>query len=303
VLKLRFTTDDLARIRLAPEPAPLWDVLMSAQVVQGRPTHPQLVRWKQRVLRRARRRKQTDLLRTVVETLGEHPQSPSVPDVVSDDFHDALTDPASDAAGNLDTGQAPDELSQLAAYYQLAIRPHNGPVGRALRLDWELQSAELASAGLEQFFAGFAPSVLCWASDGLEVSAEHDGGVELGGRGLLMVPSVFCWPTAAVLDNHEQTPVLIYPASASARAALDEGSSTGASEDRLAALIGSVRARILSFPTWPTTTTRLAQRLGLAQSTVSDHIRALRAAGLIESTRRRNEVFHSLTDRGRLFRD
>jgi DNA-binding transcriptional ArsR family regulator len=77
--------------------------------------------------------------------------------------------------------------------------------------------------------------------------------------------------------------------------------------DGLAAVLTPSRAVILRSLTTPHTTTGLANALGLAPSTVSHHLRALRSAGLVTSTRQGSGVASALTERGhgllRLFAD
>lgn len=68
--------------------------------------------------------------------------------------------------------------------------------------------------------------------------------------------------------------------------------------DELAALLGVTRATIALALGTPATTTALAEHLRLAPSTVSRHLSALLATGLVERTRRGPLVYYRLTARG-----
>ncbi|SEM08009.1 ArsR/SmtB family transcription factor [Streptacidiphilus jiangxiensis] len=114
--------------------------------------------------------------------------------------------------------------------------------------------------------------------------------VELGGRGLVLMPSLFGLDqTLPVLDPTRQ-PTLSYPMRP-APAVLREG-------DGLAGLIGAGRARALRAIGSGCTTGELATRLGVSAPTASQHTAALRNADLIVSVREGQRVRHLLTDLG-----
>ncbi len=69
--------------------------------------------------------------------------------------------------------------------------------------------------------------------------------------------------------------------------------------DRLGLLLGRGRAAVLRELGGPLTTTGLADRLGLAPSTVSEHLAALSEAGAVTRHRVGRAVYHQLTDTGR----
>ncbi|MBA3408548.1 MAG: helix-turn-helix transcriptional regulator [Solirubrobacterales bacterium] len=64
----------------------------------------------------------------------------------------------------------------------------------------------------------------------------------------------------------------------------------------LAAVIGRSRARLLTSLDAPRSTTELARRLELTTGAVSQHLGALRAAGLVTATRHGREVLHLRTE-------
>jgi DNA-binding transcriptional ArsR family regulator len=115
----------------------------------------------------------------------------------------------------------------------------------------------------------------------LVIDESWSGSLELCGRGLLLVPSVFVWPAVAIIAEGPRPPTLIYPARGSVLVwePLDEPPRA------LAALIGCRRAAILALLDAPSSTTGLAHRLDVNPGSVSQHLAVLHDAGLIERYR------------------
>ncbi len=118
---------------------------------------------------------------------------------------------------------------------------------------------------------------------------------ELAGRGLLLMPSVFIWPSTAVMLDPPWQPMIVYPARGIG--ALWQAPSAEARE-AIARLIGRTRARILTSLSDPTATTVLARQLGLSAAGVSSHLTALRDAGLVTARRDRHRVLYERTPLG-----
>jgi DNA-binding transcriptional ArsR family regulator len=74
---------------------------------------------------------------------------------------------------------------------------------------------------------------------------------------------------------------------------------TTAASQRLGRLVGAARARILVALDKPRTTTQIAESLGIAASTASEHLTALAEAGVLTRERAGREVLYELSDRGR----
>ncbi|WP_406482308.1 winged helix-turn-helix domain-containing protein [Streptomyces sp. NBC_01615] len=121
--------------------------------------------------------------------------------------------------------------------------------------------------------------------------------IHLAGRGLLLVPSVFCWRTPVTLIDPLLPPVLVYPVSR------ETGWSALAApadcHNALEALLGRTRAAALTALANGCTTGELARRIGVSAPTASQHAAVLRDASLIVSVRMRNRVLHTLTPLGR----
>jgi DNA-binding transcriptional ArsR family regulator len=132
-----------------------------------------------------------------------------------------------------------------------------------------------------------------WADGAIRVDALPDADVELGGRGLVLMPSAYLWPSVAVVVDEPWQPTLVYPARG-------VGELWGATDVAvpLARLLGRTRALLLTCLGTPTSTTALAGRLGRSASGVSGHLVALRDAGLVKSARHGHEVRYSHTELG-----
>jgi DNA-binding transcriptional ArsR family regulator len=119
------------------------------------------------------------------------------------------------------------------------------------------------------------------------------GSRSLGGRGLLLMPSVFSWPEPVTGFADPWQPAVIYPARG-----IDTLWRPAAPDGTLVALLGANRAAILACLAEPASTTELARRHGLAPSSVSAHLSVLRAAGLLTAHRDRHHVLYERTPLG-----
>jgi hypothetical protein len=128
----------------------------------------------------------------------------------------------------------------------------------------------------------------------VDYPVEHD--IHLGGRGLLLVPSVFCWRVPVTLIDPGLPPVLVYPVTRGPDWWQPAAGGRGAKT--LANLLGPTRAACLRVIENGCTTTELARRTGVSPPTASQHAGALREAGLTASTRRANTMLHTLTPLG-----
>jgi DNA-binding transcriptional ArsR family regulator len=144
------------------------------------------------------------------------------------------------------------------------------------------------------------PAGLRWRAPVLEADTWAGGtpasrDVRLGGRGVLLVPSVFAGPRPRVLVLPDRPGLVVYqagsPATLAGRMASDAG---------LGRLIGRTRAAVLHRVAGAGrhTTSTVARDLGIGVSSSSEHLTALRAAGLVESERTGGAVVHRATPLG-----
>lgn len=208
---------------------------------------------------------------------GRPPLSPRVQAVLArDDLPAYVADVLAQAWGTL---LAPD-WPQLRAILERDV------VHRADRLAREGWAAALADVHPEvRYRDGFVEL----PGRGREVE------VDLAGRGLMLMPSVFVWPGVAYGVDLPWPPVLIYPARGVA--ALWSPEPTGSPEG-LARLVGPTRAAVLAALDEPASTTQLVAALHLSVGGVGDHLAALLAAGVVTRARAGRSVLYSRTPVG-----
>jgi DNA-binding transcriptional ArsR family regulator len=124
--------------------------------------------------------------------------------------------------------------------------------------------------------------------------------LHLDGRGLLLVPSFFCWRMPITLVDPSLPPVLVYPVEHDLRWLEREPDHAGDTGDRrLAALLGSTRAAVLDvIGRGPATTSEIARRVRISAPSASEHASVLRGAGLIRTSRAGNTALHSISQAG-----
>ncbi|MEZ7132769.1 DUF5937 family protein [Nonomuraea sp. AD125B] len=161
-----------------------------------------------------------------------------------------------------------------------------------LQRDVAYRAGRLAAYGWAAALDDLSPRVRWRRSGHIEVrmlsgrEERHD----LGGRGLLFLPSAFMTSIATYLD--ESWPyALLYPARGL-------GAAPPRADAGLALLIGRSRARILAELAEPATTTQLAALLGQSPGTTGEHIAALRRTGLIAGARVGRGVLYTRTPLG-----
>jgi DNA-binding transcriptional ArsR family regulator len=114
------------------------------------------------------------------------------------------------------------------------------------------------------------------------------------GRGLTLTPSLFSRRGATPISPDEP-PHLIYPARGLGTL---WQTSSATPPTALAALIGRARARLLALLEAPASSTELAVRLNVTPTAINQHLRALRAGGLLISARHGRSVLYHRSDLG-----
>lgn len=126
----------------------------------------------------------------------------------------------------------------------------------------------------------------------LEVDAWQHGEVRLGGHGLILVPSPFAGPRPRVLIAPDRPALVVYPVAPPAAPAARRSPA-----DPLVALFGRTRSAVLLQAARPGrhTTSTIAREVGISVSSSSEHLSALRAAGLVASRRDGGAIVHRAT--------
>ena len=159
-----------------------------------------------------------------------------------------------------------------------------------LDADIAYRARQLADAGVAVTLNDLDPQI-GWRDGALRFTAPRRDELDLTGTELVLVPSVFTWPGAAVSYD---PPAVTYPARGIAQ--IWQPPARSASD--LAALIGKTRAAVLTALAEPASTTGLAARCGLPVSSTSEHLAVLRATGLVATVRTGRSLLHQRTPLG-----
>lgn len=186
---------------------------------------------------------------------------------------------------------AQPEADVIRHCHDRLIAPHWNRITAVLEADIATRAATLADKGVEAVFHDLHPEVT-WTNGELILHRKPEHRVDLTDQGLVLSPSVFCWPKAWIAIDPIGQGVLRYPARGIATLWEDRETPPD-----LAALIGRTRAHLLTLLEAPKSTTDLASALGVTAGAVSQHIGILRAARLVTTRREGRHVLHMRTTR------
>jgi len=332
-LRIHFTCDDLARTIVAPEPDPLWEVLLSLHLLQTDEDQPLFGRWRRQVRRQlqASDRRLFDLAppdgyspdfltpstsgcRKEPATSGRR-NGPST-DGFEEGLSAILQTPSARVAAELELlvgrGSLTPWMKRLAAgeeaarrelvelirrYHRIAIAPYWTAIQREVHRDLAARSRAALTGGFTSLAGQLHPDVR-WSPPRLEVHAGRtDRDIDLAGRALRILPSIFCRRHPIMLGDPRLPQVLVYPVEPDpawfdSRALPRDGRA-------LAALLGRTRAAVLgSVAENGCSTSELARRLGISPASASEHASVLHQAGLIRTHRVGTAVRHTLSPTG-----
>ncbi|WP_051969529.1 ArsR/SmtB family transcription factor [Kitasatospora azatica] len=320
MLELAFTARDLAVTRLAY--SPLWEVVTSRRLLTSATARPLHRRWADRARPRlAAAGLGTGLLADLIPERGylpdflNPPPASTTPSPRADRALDAELavlarstpeqiradlerlehwSPAVHAFHQDPAAVLPHLLAELRGYWEVALAPH-WPRLRAV-LEGELlhQSRRFATEGPAAVLRGLHPGVE-WCSETLTLRHYTcaAGSRELSGRGLLLVPSAFVGPAKVLMVNRPAEVVqLCYP---SRGVGVLWEQATAEVPEAVAAVLGRSRALLLAELAAPASTTELSHRTGMSAGGISQHLTALRAAGIVSSQRLGRSVLYQRT--------
>ncbi|WP_157251816.1 ArsR/SmtB family transcription factor [Patulibacter americanus] len=185
--------------------------------------------------------------------------------------------------------------AQLAAYFAAALADHWPALRALLQADIAYRARRLAEGGARALFADLHPAVRLRDGGRLDVATRYHAPTALDGRGLLLMPSVFAWPSIYAVTDAPWQPTLIYAARGVATS-WEPTSDPG--PEALARVLGRTRAGLLQALDVPRTGRALADALGITPSAVSQHVGALRDAGLVRTYRDGRHVMSCRTALG-----
>jgi DNA-binding transcriptional ArsR family regulator len=313
VLTLRFTADDLARTHFAC--SPLWEAIESLRMRQD----PGAAVVHAPFISASRERLEGFDISELLLLVPTHGYIP-----------DFLTPPPTEALPSMETelerlratppervradvarrfaGRAPPRVAQpyldrperaldrLAAllneYWQRALEPDWPRVRALLEREVDERARQQARHGAGSLLGDLHPAIT-WRSGALRLrGARRPGRIDLGGRGLTVIPNVFVWPLACSLVAEPWPPAIVYPPrGVGALWAPQDGDARAALE----ALLGRTRAAVLLGLRAPCSTTELARRMELTPGAVSLHLAVLHDAGLLVRERAGRSVLYHLS--------
>ncbi|TMR90959.1 helix-turn-helix transcriptional regulator [Nonomuraea basaltis] len=322
-LKIVFTPEDLARVRIASRPDLMWEMVLSLHLLQARGGGTAMAAWRRQVRDNLAEIGLLPQTRNVLIPLA--PPGPYFPDFLTPAETQMGLDQGVEALASTPRRRIRHELDLLQTYYglppgledlargdprairdlgrvaagycQAAFAPHMQQMEHTLGQERSALARHLTDDGVEQMLDQLPP-MMRWRSPVLEAdyparAAQNSREIHLRGRGLTLIPSYFCRITPVALVDQGLPPVLVYPARR-------WSSSPATVKDPLVELLGRTRAETLRciMATPGCTTTELARRTGASLANVSKHAQVLRQAGLITSTRQANLMLHQATTLG-----
>jgi len=315
MLRFEVGGEDLARSRFAL--SPLFELNGLLRSLTGLPSRRLPAPWLARITPSYRRLRQDPAFRGVMAlhsiSAGAQfivPSPQSLAQTIEDDLAAMRTITVGQARGEFaklrpvtdDEARAvldaPDVVARLADVLERAWHELLAPDWPQLRAICERdvvhRAGRLGQGGWVAALDGLHPKVR-WRNHGIEVLRKYDRIIDLRGEGLLLIPSVFVWPNAAVHVEDPWPKAIVYPARGVA--ALWE-SPAAAEPGALGGLLGRSRAQLLLALDTPASTTQLARSLGLAVGAVGDHLTVLRRAGLLDRVRSGRSVLYHRTPIG-----
>ena len=322
MLRVHFTTDDVARVRVAAGPDPLWEIANSVQILTTHADPLAYGQWGRLV--GPRLGPADGLLAALLPPRGYSPDfltpdlggradlASAVDTVLATPRAGLRTDLARLAASRHRHRPLPDEARALAdgdldalrrlgaalqGFHRRALAPFWPHILAQVEADRAVRARSVLEGGTDGLLAGFGP-LLRWRPPVLEVDYPVDRELHLDGRGLVLQPSFFCTrrPIMLAHPSPDSAPVLVYPIEHTAGWA-GAGGAPGRDAE-LGALLGRTRAAILADVVTGRTTGELAERFGISGAAASQHTAVLRRAGLLLSVRRRRFVLHTITPAG-----
>lgn len=311
MLRIWMGREDIARTRLAIEPLPLHEVVISLWALRIPRLPPRLSGWRRQTI--SRLPAQTRQLFEIVR----HNGSPGFltrlpPDGDLDSALDVVlsTPPERirrDLAGRLGGRTPTPWLRDLASGGREAQRTLESVVrryhdtcladGAALlapyaQLDANQRTLTLSTQGVEGMINSLHPSIR-WRHSRIEIDGLCSNNFDLHpeGNGVIVLPSSFA--PRPVVGFADGAVIVAYPINTPAHTKVLRRPEPAS--DPLAKLIGRTRAAVLRAARTGATTSQLAHMVGISVPAASQHTSALRAAGLLSTKRAGKSVHHSTT--------
>lgn len=184
-------------------------------------------------------------------------------------------------------------VAALDRFWQLAVAAYWPRVEALLQADLGYRMEQMANGGIGHMLGNLHPRI-GFDRDEMCVVKYYEGRADLGGRGLVLLPSVFAWPDVIVRTADPQ-PIVTYSPRGLGRL-WERHPDTAANP--LADVLGQTRAAVLLQLDLPMSTTQLAGLLELTPATLNVHLKALQGAGILSARREGRAVLYSRTPLG-----
>ncbi|MFG2901551.1 DUF5937 family protein [Streptomyces zaomyceticus] len=312
---LSFSAADLAQTRFAV--SPMWEVVTGFRVLAGRPDSVPHRRWAAQVRPRiARAGLDRGWLAALVPAQGYLADflnpTPAGPFPTLDDELDAIRRTSAEQVRNdlvmlAKEGEPEAKLrvlrddpqvalrkvaDEIEIYWELALAPYWARIQQVLEADVFHRARQVAEHGSARVLSELHETVR-WDDGTLRLVRRHCAlRRDQAGSGLLLVPSVFAWPRVLTRSVHPDPPQLAYPARGFVTVWEPR---TGNASEAVAAVLGRSRTLLLTELDTPASTTWLAAHCGLSAAGVSQHLIALRNAGLVTAHRSGRSVLYART--------
>ncbi len=319
MLRIHFTDADLACVRVAARPDPLWEIFFSLLRFQNRKGRWSYAGWHRAAREALHDKGLAPAVRKVLLPL--YPGGAYFPDFLTPGEASEGLDAGLEAILRIprrrvlrelnildqvngvpswtrqlaDSGPRKEFVRTVRAYYDVAVSPHSDHIQAHVDADRSVRARALLDGGTDGLLAGLGP-YMRWRRPMLEVDYPEDRDLYLQGRGLTLVPSYFCWGGPVSLADSGLPPVLAYPLRHAAARPDEAGDQR--SQAPLSALLGSTRAAVLRATEAGATTGELARAAGVSAASATRHTTVLRDAGLLTSHRHGPAVLHTLTPTG-----
>jgi hypothetical protein len=188
--------------------------------------------------------------------------------------------------------------SEIENGFKRLLAPHWERIRALLDADIVHRARTAANVGAARMFEELHAGI-SWRNDHLLLT-DADGihgdptVASVGPGGLVLEPSVFIWPNLYVKRQTVTRTAVRYPA----RGIGVLWEPAPATANAIAKLIGQRRAHLLVVLRAPHTTAELARRLHVTPSAISQHLSALRDAGLIQSEQLGRQRLHMTSQLG-----
>ncbi|WP_250009090.1 helix-turn-helix domain-containing protein [Actinoplanes sp. M2I2] len=185
----------------------------------------------------------------------------------------------------------------VRAYWDAAIAPYWPAMRAALDEEVLLRARALAAEGPDALLSRLHDRIR-WERPVLTLVKPLEQSFEAVNQRLVLVPLIFSRGALLCSGDQPDRIMVTYQSRGSAVLAGGVAPAPPAADDRLAILVGRGRAAVLRALSTPATTTALSTALGLAPSTISEHLAGLLAAGVVHRRRAGRRVLYQLEPAG-----